>query len=105
MAVQIIVLTSGEKLIGHYDLVEDSGRSIIKLTRPLAVKEMVTNQGISYLLLPFLPMKNDSILIRHDNVAVLPVDVDPRLEEEYTAQTSNLVIPTGNRIEKPKIIK
>jgi len=25
MEVQLIVLTSGEKLIGHYELVEDSG--------------------------------------------------------------------------------
>ena len=105
MEVQLIVLTSGEKLIGHYELVEDSGRSIVKLTKPLTVKEMVTAQGMSYLLLPFLPMKNDSILIRHDNVCVLPVDVDPRFEEEYKSQTSNLVIPKGNRIEKPTIIK
>ena len=64
MAVQLVVLTSGEKLIGHYELVEDSGRSIVKLTKPLAVKEMVTAQGISYLLLPFLPMKGDFILVR-----------------------------------------
>ena len=41
MEVQLIVLTSGEKLIGHYELVEDSGRSIVKLTKPFKVKEMV----------------------------------------------------------------
>ncbi|MEN6294305.1 MAG: hypothetical protein ABFD07_20115 [Methanobacterium sp.] len=105
MSVQLVVLSSGEKLICHFEVIEESGRTLALLTKPLAVKEMVTHEGVSYLLLPFLPMKGDTIKVRHDSICVLPVDADPRLAEQYTSQTSNLVIPTGNRIEKPRIIK
>ncbi len=105
MSVQIVVLSSGEKLICNFEVIEESGRTLALLTRPLSVKEMVTERGVSYILLPFLPMEGDSIKVRYDSISVLPVDADHRLAEQYTAQTSNLVLPTGNRIEKPKIIK
>ncbi len=105
MTPQLLVLTNGEKLICYFEVIEESGRTLVKLTKPMAVKEMVTHEGISYLLLPFLPMQGDEITVRYDSIIVLPIDADKRLADQYIAQTSNLVIPTGNRIEKPKIMK
>lgn len=105
MSVQIIVLTSGEKVIGNIEKIEDGINNTMLVKKPLAIKEMVTEHGLSYILLPFLPIKSDSIVVRTDNVAILPVDADPRIADQYQAQTSSLVLPTGNKIEKPTLVK
>jgi len=105
MSVQLIVLTSGEKVIGKIKKIEDGINNTMLVEKPLAVKEMVTQEGLSYILLPFLPIKGDSIVVRTDNIAVLPVDADPRIADQYLAQTSSLVLPTGSKIEKPVLVK
>jgi len=105
MSAQIIVLTSGEKIIGDIERIDDGINNTMLVKKPLAIKEMFTQEGLSYLLIPFLPIKGDSIIVRTDNVAVLPVDADPRITDQYQAQTSNLVLPTGKKIEKPVIVK
>jgi hypothetical protein len=105
MAVQVVILTSGEKIVGNIERIEDGVNNTMLIKKPLALKEMITQEGVSYLLLPLIPIKGDSVVVRVDNIAVLPTDVDPRLEDQYLAQTSSLVLPTGNKIGKPTIIK
>jgi hypothetical protein len=105
MSVQIIVLTSGEKIIGNIEKIDDGINNTMLVKKPLAVKEIVSDGGIGYLLIPFIPIKADSIVVRTDNVAVLPVDADARVADEYQARTSSLVLPTSNKIEKPVLVK
>ena len=105
MSVEILVLTSGEKIICTTEKIESSAHSQLLLKKPLALKEMVTPEGISYILLPFLPIKGETIIVTTGHIAILPVEADPRLADQYLAQTSSLVLPTGNRIGKPTIVK
>lgn len=106
MSAQILVLTSGEKIICTVEKIESSAHtSQLLLKKPLCLKEMITQEGVSYLLLPFLPIKGDDIIVNASHIAIPPVDADPRLADQYAAQTSSLVLPTGNRIGKPTIVK
>lgn len=105
MSAQLLVLTSGEKIICTVEPIESSAHTQLLLKRPLCLKEMITQEGVSYILLPFLPIKGDNIVINASHIAVPPVEADPRLSDQYAAQTSSLVLPTGNRIGKPTIEK
>jgi hypothetical protein len=100
MSVQLLVLTSGEKLICGDAAVSDNDPAIMTLHKPLALKEMMSQEGISYVMIPFLPTKIDSIEVSINNIAVLPAEADPKLADYFLAQTSGLVLPSSNKIEK-----
>lgn len=90
MDIKLIMLSTGEKVIGDVQYIENQ---ILKIKTPFALKEVFAESGFQIVPLPLVQSSDETIEINLDNVTVLPCTPVKELENAYIQLTSNIVIP------------
>lgn len=87
--VKIVKLTTGEEIIGKITETLDGGT--INIKDPVTIGMVERNQIGFIGYMPYANLK-DGLTVRTDRV-MFTVPVDPKLETEYNAMFSNLIVP------------
>jgi|LSQX01.1.fsa_nt_gb hypothetical protein len=103
--IQIIVLSNGDKVIGEMGSYDKNGtfrmvsESKILVKNPFILKEIMTQEGYSLLPMPLLPTSDDMVYINEEHIVVYPCNLKEEIIDMYRQMTSNILIPTHNKIQ------
>jgi len=94
MAVKVIVLSNGDKVIGNvnsYDALH-----MLSVENPFILKEIMTPEGYSMVPLPLVPTSDSEIKINGEHIVVEPCNPKEELLDMYQQMTSNIILPKSN---------
>ena len=93
MNVKLIMLSTGEKVIGDLQYIENQS---LKIKTPFVLKEVFSETGLQIVPLPLVQSSDEIIEINLNNVIVLPCNPVEELENAYVQLTSSIIIPKSN---------
>ena len=102
MKVQLIVLKTGEQLIGEYQSqVDEFGNEGIMIKKP-AILVPAGDKGIG--IAPWMPYSKaqNGVFIKHDCIGLMVDPVD-ELSTHYTTSFVNGLVVPSNQLETPKL--
>jgi len=91
--VRIIWLSSGERIIGTVLDDNDVPLKYYKVTDPYVLKEMMTEQGLSYIPVGLSNKENEVINVNKSCVVIEPYEPIKELKDMYNTLISNIVVP------------
>ena len=88
--IRVLQLSSGERIIGTIVYNSDD---YYKIMNPFILKEIMTEQGISFIPVSLSNKEDEAINVKKRYVSILPYKPIKELEDMYNNLISNIIVP------------